>query len=224
MCRPAQPPDGAAHCHDFSHYDAAETALDAIIHVAGVSLALVGTVWFLVAAHPAALSVWVYCICLVAMLSASAAYNMTRAGPLKAWLRRVDHAVIYALIAGTYTPLALASVGGAQGRLLCVIIWIAAAAGIGLKLGFPRRLEWLGFALYLAMGWLFIAFIGPIHAAMLDVSFMLLVGGGVLYTIGAFVHLMANLRFQNAIWHAFVLVAAASHFAAFAIEFVLPHG
>lgn len=216
------PPDSNVQTHHFPQYDAAESAVDAIVHLAGVALSVPGVAW-LIGTAPSDASLWIYGAGLIAMLGASAAYNMTGPGPLKAWFRRIDHAVIYVMIAGTYTPLALLAIGGAQGRLLCVLAWGAALAGTILKLGFPRRLEWLGFALYLAMGWMVVAFIGRVHAALQGASFALLVAGGVIYTLGSAVHLMTKLRFHNAVWHALVLVAAALHFAAIANAFVLPH-
>ncbi len=169
---------------------------------------------------PVAASLGVYSFGLLAMLGASAAYNMTQPGRMKAWLRRLDHAMIYVMIAGTYTPFAIYAVRGKSGVLLCAVVWIAALAGIVLKTGFPRRLEWLGFGLYLGMGWMVVAFIGRVYANLQTASFVLLIVGGVIYTLGSAILHMRKLRFHNAIWHAMVLLAAATHFVAIAHQFV----
>jgi hemolysin III len=211
--------------HAFPSYTRAERLADSIIHVAGTALGIFAVGWLMfiasgATAAPVRASLGVYAFGLLAMLGASAAYNMTRPGRVKAWLRRLDHAMIYVMIAGTYTPFALYAVRGETGIVLCAVVWAAALGGIVLKTGFPRRLEWVGFGLYLGMGWMVVAVIGRIYANLQAASFALLVTGGAIYTLGSVVHHMRRLRFHNAIWHAMVVLAAATHFAAIAYQFV----
>jgi hemolysin III len=203
----------------FPVYSRAEFLADATIHVLGVTAALAAVAWLLLRSWHGVrpgilLSLLIYCSGLLGMLSASAAYNITPASPAKAILRRLDHAMIYVMIAGTYTPFALAAIGGGQGLALAIISWSAAVLGIVLKVGFPGRIEWFGFALYLGMGWMVVVVINQVFQALSITSFMLLICGGVIYTLGAAVHCMHRLRFHNAYWHGLVVIAVTSHFAA----------
>ena len=202
----------------FPSYSTPEKLADGIIHVIGVVAGILATVWMLTSAAGSSVagsvaSLSVYCIGLLAMLSASAAYNMAPPGRAKGILRRVDHAVIFLMIAGTYTPFTMHLIEGWQGVALGIAIWIVACVGIALKLFFPRRLERLSLALYLAMGWMLVIVIGPIIDSLEPDTLALLLAGGILYTIGAGIHALRRLPFHNAIWHALVLVAAGLHYA-----------
>ena len=208
----------------FPAYSKAEIVADAIVHVLGVALGAGAVGWLLVSSWQGAAvdvraSLAIYGVGLIGMLGASAAYNMTPSCRAKELLRRLDHAMIYVMIAGTYTPFALLAVGGLRGAVLCAVIWMAALAGIFLKVVRPRRFEWLGFGLYLGMGWMVVAVIDRVFAALSGPSFTLLIAGGVVYTLGSGIHLMRRWRFHNAIWHGFVLAAAAAHFVAIAGQF-----
>jgi hemolysin III len=211
--------------HPFPDYSRPELRADFAVHVAGALLGIVAVTWLMIAAigttaGAVTASLGVYSFGLLAMLGASAAYNITRPGRAKAWLRRLDHAMIYVMIAGTYTPFALYAVRGRAGVFLCIAVWTAALAGIVLKTCFPRRLEWFGFGLYLGMGWMIVGVIGRIYANLQRLSFALLIAGGVVYTAGSVIHHMRRLKFHNAIWHAMVLLAATTHFVAIAHQFV----
>ncbi len=147
------------------------------------------------------------------MFAASAAYNLISRRALKEVLRRVDHAAIFIMIAGSYTPFAL-TVGGGTGAALLAAVWIIAAVGIAIKLLYPRRLDKLSVLLYLAQGWLVLFALDPIVSSLSYRALMLLLAGGVVYTLGVPFHLMEWMRFHNAIWHCFVLGGAACQFAA----------
>ena len=122
-------------------------------------------------------------------------------------------------IAGTYTPFAAISIGGLAGSALLAGVWIAAAFGIALKLMFPRRFEALSLVLYLAMGWAAVV-IGPEVAASVEgLTLILILVAGALYSLGVGFHLWRGLKYQNAIWHIFVLAATAVLYAAMAVEF-----
>ncbi len=147
------------------------------------------------------------------MLGCSALYNLAATGSRKALLRRFDHAAIFMMIAGTYTPVALLAVGGASGRALLAVVWTGAAGGIALKLLAPRRFERVSVAAYLLLGWAGLAALDPLLAALPPRDLALLAGGGLLYSLGVAVHLSTGLPYHNALWHALVLAAAACHYA-----------
>jgi hemolysin III len=156
---------------------------------------------------------------MAAMFAASALYHAARPGRLKAIARRVDHALIFAAIAGTYTPLLALRLDAPFGDLLCLSAWLVAGVGIALKIVAPRRSEKPGTALYLALGWAGLAVAIPLGQALQPLTSALIIGGCVVYTAGAGAYRARHFRFQTALWHASVLVAASVHFTAMAVEF-----
>ncbi len=204
--------------HLFPSYTRLEHIADACVHAAGVVFSVAGTVFLLVAALRTLPMTYiagliVYCIGLMGMFTASAAYSLATHGKLKEYLRRLDHSAIYVMIAGSYTPFAIA-VGGNAGGLMLVAVWAIAAIGVVLKLRFPRRFDNLSIALYLAQGWLVLFAIEPVAAALPSEALWLLLAGGIVYTAGVPFHLWEQLRYHNAIWHLFVLGGAACQFFA----------
>lgn len=163
-------------------------------------------------------AVSVYSFGLVGMISASGLYNFARPGSLKAVLRRLDHAMIFVMIAGSYTPFALNALSPEIGFPLCAVVWGLAGIGIALKLVCPNpnSNKTLSLVLYLSMGWLVLGVLPWLLAAMSPMVVLLLLIGGIVYSLGSFVHARAKLPFHNAIWHAMVLVAAGLHLAAIA--------
>jgi hemolysin III len=159
------------------------------------------------------IAVAIYLAGLLAMIGFSAAYNLWPVSPFKWWLRRLDHSAIYLLIAATYTAFMLPMHGAAPAAALTGI-WAAALAGIAIKLVWPGRFDRTSVVLYLVMGWSGLFTIGPIAAALAPVTLVLIAAGGVLYSTGVVFHAWRSLRFQNAIWHGFVLTAAFCHYAA----------
>src|SRR5215510_7893982 len=199
-------------------YDRAEIIADGVVHAIGVCLGLIGAVTIVVFAvkleRIEVVPILVYVIGLVTMLGLSAAYNMWPVSPAKWVLRRFDHSAIYLLIAGTYTPFlaqmksVLASTG------LGVGVWLSAVIGIALKLALPGRFDRLAVVLCLLLGWSGVIAYDSLASAVLGASLWLLVIGGILYSVGALFHVWRGLRFQNAIWHGFVVLAASCHYAA----------
>lgn len=200
----------------------AEYRADRAVHVIGLALAPVAVVALVAAAlrdgGPREVGgVVIYGIGLLTMLCCSALYNLRIGSPRREWLRRLDHAAIYVMIAGTYTPFTLLWLPPDWGWAFCAAVWAVAGLGVALKIGWPRRLERLAVALYLALGWSILLVIDPILASLTATAGTLLLAGGVLYSLGVVFHLWHRLRYQNAIWHSFVLLAAACHFAAIAV-------
>lgn len=201
------------------NYDLSEIIADGIVHGVGVVAALVAvtvlifyaTVW----GSPGALAAsWIYGIGLVAALGISFAYNIWPRSPVKWVLRRFDHSAIFILIAATYTPFLVAALPDPLVLANLIGLWCVAAFGIVLKCAWPGRFDRLTILLYLAMGWSGIALYSRLYEALSLVTLVLIMIGGVIYTAGVVFHLWEKLRFQNAIWHGFVITAAGVHYAA----------
>ncbi|MBW8270066.1 PAQR family membrane homeostasis protein TrhA [Caldovatus aquaticus] len=199
-----------------SRYSRGERAADALVHALGIAGALAAC-GLLAAARPvglrAAVALGFYAAGLLAMLGCSALYNLAADGARKARLRRLDHAAIFAMIAGTYTPVALLAIGGAWGWGLLGAVWAGAAGGVAVKLLAPARFERASIAAYLVLGWAGVVALGPLLSALPPPDLALLVAGGLLYSLGVLVHLATRLPYHNALWHALVLAAAACHYA-----------
>lgn len=194
-------------------YSPAELWADGVVHVLGVLFAL-GALIFLFG-HGVSLAL--YGLGLVGMLGASAAYNLWQ-GRAKELLRRLDHAMIFVMIAGSYTPFVVLRLTGGTAALVGAVVWTGALAGVILKLLYPRRFEKFLLALYLILGWALVLGFHPLISSLGTSTMVLLLVGGAIYTLGVPLHL-AKLRFQNAAWHACVLAAAICHFAAISVEF-----
>jgi hemolysin III len=133
--------------------------------------------------------------------------------PVKWSLRRFDHAAIYVLIAGTYTPILMRVSDDTLTSLLLGLVWTASLVGIVLKIALPGRFDRLAIGLYLLIGWSGVILWDRI-LLLPSTSLWLLCAGGLLYTAGVIFYVWESLRFQTAIWHAFVLVAAVCHYGA----------
>ncbi|MHA7773752.1 PAQR family membrane homeostasis protein TrhA [Roseibium sp. M-1] len=197
----------------------AEFIADGAIHAIGICLGLSATVILAVtmwnSGDPARqATVMIYAACLMAMLICSALYNMLARDNKTGILRRLDHAAIFLLIAGTYTPLAAMIIGGWTGGILLAVVWTGALAGAIVKLLHLTGLEKLSVPIYLALGWVVVFAANPLIEKASTFGFWMIVAGGFLYTTGTVFYAWKRLPFQNAIWHAFVLAAAVCHFSA----------
>ncbi|MGE0750010.1 MAG: hemolysin III family protein [Variibacter sp.] len=200
-------------------YTRAEIIADGVVHALGVALGLVGAVVLLVLAADSSgaisvVSAAVYATGLITVLGLSAAYNLWPVSRLKWWLRRLDHSAIYLLIAATYTPFLLHLKGGLVPFGMLAAIWLVATAGIVVKLVLPGRFDRVAVVLYLLLGWSGVLLYDSIVSALSPTTLILLAAGGTLYSVGVIFHVWQSLRFQNAIWHGFVLVAALCHYFA----------
>lgn len=203
----------------FPQYTLGERVADGTIHVIGVAASVIALIALLVIGLQTATAIMVaglaiYGIALVATFGCSAGYHLVVRPRVKELLRRFDHAAIFLMIAGTYTPFVLFKLNDAWGYGLLALVWSMAAIGIAIKLFLPRFLDGLSTALYLVQGWAVLAAWEPLHAALPAGVLTLLMVGGVLYTVGVVFHLWNRLPYQNAIWHGFVLSAASCHYAA----------
>jgi hemolysin III len=199
------------------NYDRAEIIADGIVHVVGIVLGLIGAVAIVIVAlkvQRIEVSVLVYVVGLLAMLAFSAAYNMWPITPTKWILRRFDHSAIYLLIAGTYTPFLALMKSSLLSAGLGIGVWVSALVGMVLKLALPGRFDRFAIVLYLLLGWSGVIAYESMTSALPGPGLWLLAIGGILYSIGTLFHVWQSLRFQNAIWHAFVLLAASCHYSA----------
>ena len=159
-------------------------------------------------------AVAVYAVCVMAMIGCSMAYNMTEQPKRNALLRRFDHAAIFLMIAGTYTPFTTIRFDGAWAISMTTIVWALAIIGAAGKLFLPGIGKKVWIAFYVALGWLVVAALGPMLHGVPLAGLILLAIGGALYTIGIPFYVWEKLPFRRAIWHGFVLAAAGVHYAA----------
>lgn len=199
-------------------YDRTELVADGIVHVLGAVAAvfaagaLVGLALY-TAELPTVTALAVYAVTLIAVIGCSAAYNMWPVSRTKWILRRFDHAAIFLLIAGTYTPL-MVHVGTPLAYGVLAFVWVAGLAGAAFKILAPGRFDRLAVLGYLAIAWSGVVVAHQVFVSLSTAAIVLLVTGGLIYTAGVVFHLWESLRFQNAIWHGFVLVAAGFQYAA----------
>ncbi len=207
--------------HTFPSYSTAERAADAAIHIVGLPLGVVAALALVARAMAFGgtimAAIILYAAAIVGMLAASAAYQLCPDGRLKERLRRFDRAMIFAMIAGTYTPISLVTLYGRYGLILCALIWSLAAVGIFVTLYHPRRFERALLGLYLAMGWMLLALLPYCVARLHGEVLVLILGGGIVYTAGALVQ-ARPVKFHNPVWHLLVLVAGGMHYAAISLQ------
>lgn len=209
-------------------YTRAEQRADRLLHHLGLAFAVFGVAVLLALTiryqdRVALISVGLYAAGLLAMLVASTAanHNLSAAPGTTRVRERCDHAAIFLMIAGTYTPFTVLVLGSALGWGLLAFVWAMALLGAGLKL--TGRLGYgPTIGLYLIVGWSILPALRPLLTALPFQALALLVIGGVVYTLGVLAFTATRLPFHTVIWHAMVLIAAACHYAAVLIGVVLP--
>jgi hemolysin III len=201
------------------NYDRAELIADGVVHGIGVFCGVVAATVLVVltAIYATAFEVFavsVYVAGLLAMLVLSATYNLWPVSRAKWILRRFDHSAIYVLIAATYTPVIMQVKDSIYAIAMLIGVWCVAIVGVVLKLALPGRYDRVAVGLYLAMGWSGAMLYDAVAAALPSLALWFVVAGGALYSLGVIFHAWQRLRFQNAIWHSFVLLGAACHYTA----------
>lgn len=169
--------------------------------------ALYGDRWQVVSAA-------VYSSTLVLLFTASTLYHAIHHTTAKRHLKVFDHCAIYLLIAGTYTPFTLVGLRGNWGSALFAVIWTLAAAGVVFKLFFTGRFERTSTAIYIAMGWLVVVAAVPLVKALPMSTLILLLAGGLAYTVGTIFYASKRIPYAHVIWHVFVLIGSICHFIA----------
>lgn len=198
---------------------------DLIVHITGLALALFGggmalglAVTHGVLGKVAALAI--YAVGLVAMLAFSTAYNFAKP-EWQPFLRRLDHAGIFLMIAASYTPFTTQALSGAWALWMTVAVWVLAALGILGKLFLPGIGKGIWIVLYMALGWLVMVAIKPMIEGVPLPAMILLALGGMAYCIGTIFYMSKGLKFRRAIWHGHVLAGAGMHYAAILVGIVL---
>jgi hemolysin III len=196
-----------------------EELANQLTHGAGIALSLVAIVLLVKQAMTlgdgtSLVTHLIFGLSLLLLYSASFFYHSLRNEVWRRRLKVVDHAAIYILIAGTYTPFLMFPLLGTKGNLLLLIIWGLAFSGVVFKIFFAHRFKLASTLVYLAMGWLVLFVIGPLTEALPTASLLWLVAGGLSYTTGVVFYLWDKLPYQHAIWHLFVLGGSVGHLIA----------
>lgn len=198
--------------------------VNALTHLAGAVLSAVALVWMIWkgAMHQSGIqiaSAITFGVSLILLYSASTIYHwFPGSDKVTAYLRKVDHSMIYILIAGTYTPVCLLALKGTMGYLILAGIWTLALVGIIIKLLWFSAPRWISTAFYLILGWMAILFIVPLYKALPSGGFAWLVAGGLSYTIGSIIYATKSKRIKlsvfgfHEIFHLFVLGGSLSHY------------
>jgi hemolysin III len=155
------------------------------------------------------------------LYTASMLYHASRDAETRKLLRSLDHASIYVLIAGTYTPLVLVNMRGGWGWTLFGLVWGFAIAGVVFKAFFAGRFTVVSTLLYLGMGWLVVIAINPLLRALPDLGLLFLLLGGLAYSFGCYFYLRDAKPFRHVVWHLFVLAGSVFHYFAIVVS-VLP--
>lgn len=202
-----------------------EELLNAVTHGVGAVLALAallgmlwiyndGGTWHVV-------SCAVYGGSLVLLYLASTLYHSFTNEKLKSVFKFVDHAAIYILIAGNYTPFTLIPLHGSFGWTIFGVVWTLAAIGVIFQIFCVKRFKVFATICYLLMGWFAVVMIQPLMETLPMAAIYWMIAGGLFYTVGAVFYLMKRIPYHHAIWHLFVLAGSAAHFVAI-VAFVLP--
>ncbi|MEG6571831.1 hemolysin III family protein [[Clostridium] cellulosi] len=212
---------------ELHKYSLAEELINAISHGIGAALAIAALVVATVfsALHNNAwctVSVVIYCSTLILLYLNSTIYHSLRPNAGKKVMRVLDHCTIYLLIAGTYTPFTLVPLRGALGWTLFGIVWGAAALGITLTAVNLKKFAKFSMICYIIMGWAIIVAIKPLISRMAMPGLLLLLAGGILYTIGAVLYLIGRRKkFIHSVWHFFVVGGSILHYFSILFYIVL---
>jgi len=207
-------------------YSPLEERINILSHVAGLLLSMVAVVLLVTRASHYGnawhiVSVAIFGASLIALYAASTTYHSATRAELRARLRVIDHATIYILIAGTYTPFTLITLNGTIGWVIFAFSWGMAISGIVLKLFVTGTFNLVSTLMYVFMGWIIIFAVKPLIANLSTEGLFWLVAGGLSYTIGAIIYSIKKVPLNHAIFHLFVLGGSICHFVA-VYFYVLP--
>ena len=193
-----------------------EEKLNALTHAIGAVFGIVALILLIVFETKktafSLFSVIVYGISIIILFTASTMYHSFTDEKKKHYFRIVDHISIYLLIAGTYTPVLLITLEQSKGWLLFYIVWAIAGFGVILKLFFTGKFETFSTLLYLVLGWLIVFDFSTLSSIMASNGLVLLIAGGLAYTVGIVFYAIEKIPYNHVIWHLFVLAGAILHF------------
>jgi hemolysin III len=199
------------------HYSPREEMTNIISHAVGLVLSIVALLLMLIRASESGnflhiVSAAIFGASLIALYAASTLYHSAKDPKVRSRLRINDHATIYILIAGTYTPFTLITLNGWVGWTIFGVSWGMAIAGVVLKLFFTGKYNVLSTLMYIFMGWIIIFAVKPLINSLSSEGLFWLVAGGVAYTTGAVIYSIKKIKFNHAIFHLFVLLGSFCHF------------
>ena len=202
---------------EAKYYPPLEEKINVTTHAFGLLLSLVALVFLLMRASVygntrSIVSFAVFGLSLVFLYAVSTLYHSAKKPESRSRLRIYDHASIYVLIAGTYTPFTLITLNGTTGWVIFGISWGLAISGIILKLFFTGKYHLLSTLMYIFMGWVIVFAINPLIENLSSPGLLWLLAGGVAYTAGAVLYSVRKIKFNHAIFHIFVLIGSFSHF------------
>lgn len=202
---------------NIQFYSPTEEKLNIWSHAFGIFLSIIALVLLIIKAMQQD-NIWmmisfpIFGVSLILLYLASTLYHASKEPQKRFKLKVFDHAAIYVLIAGSYTPFTLVSLNGETGWLIFSMVWVMAFTGIILKLFFTGRFKVVSTAMYVLMGWLIIFYFQDLTASLHEKGVFYLILGGVLYTIGAILYSIKKIKFNHAIFHFFVLAGSFCHF------------
>ena len=210
----------------ITYYETKEERINIISHALGLVLSIIALILLLVytpdyGETKKLVSFAIYGASLIILYSASTFYHYAQKPELRKKLNIFDHAAIYVLIAGTYTPFCLVVLPKKTGWIIFGISWSIAIAGIVFKLFFTGRFEKLSTTMYVVMGWIIIFAVKPLMENLPANGLWWLLAGGIFYTAGAILYSLNRIKYNHAVFHIFVLLGSFSHFLA-VFFYVLP--
>lgn len=208
------------------YYSPMEERINITSHALGFVLSIIALILLIMRAsvNGSALhiiSFLIFGISLIVLYAASTLYHRAKSPELRSRLRVFDHASIYVLIAGSYTPFALITLKGDLGWIVFGLSWGLALTGVILKLFFTGKYSLISTLMYLFLGWMVIFFINPLMDNLSSDGFIWLAAGGLSYTVGAVLYSIKKIPFNHAIFHVFVLLGSFAHFVSIYF-YVLP--
>ena len=211
----------------ITYYYLPEEKINIITHAIGLLLSIAALVLLIIHASSNGsarhiVSFTIFGASMILLYSASTLYHYSQKPDIRRKLNILDHASIYVLIAGTYTPFTLVTLKGALGWSIFGVTWGIALAGVFLKLFYTGKYDKISTIAYVAMGWIIIFAVKPLIENLPINGLYWLLAGGILYTIGAFLYSIKKIKFNHAIFHVFVLLGSFSHFMAIYF-YVLKH-
>ena len=202
---------------NIQFYSPTEEKLNIWSHAFGIFLSIIALVLLIIKAVQQD-NIWmmisfpIFGVSLILLYLASTLYHASKEPQKRFKLKVFDHAAIYVLIAGSYTPFTLVSLNGETGWLIFSMVWVMAFTGIILKLFFTGKFKIVSTAMYVLMGWLIVFYFQDLTASLHEKGLFYLILGGVLYTIGAILYSIKKIKFNHAIFHFFVLAGSFCHF------------
>ena len=202
---------------NIQFYSPTEEKLNIWSHAFGIFLSIIALVLLIIKAVQQD-NIWmmisfpIFGVSLILLYLASTLYHASKEPQKRFKLKVFDHAAIYVLIAGSYTPFTLVSLNGETGWLIFSMVWVMAFTGIILKLFLTGRFKVVSTAMYVLMGWLIVFYFQDLTASLHEKGVFYLILGGVLYTIGAILYSIKKIKFNHAIFHFFVLAGSFCHF------------